>query len=288
MAVSNAVWGTDWDLTYPQFYIWIIANISVAMAFSGLLRFYHAVQTELVWCRPFPKFLCIKGIVFMTFWQGFVITIAAKAGLASDDGEDDATEWSLQAQNFLICLEMLFFAIIHGFVFPTEEWKPGYKPSNNPKLFQESNAMDDFFKDVKYLIKNRKESKRERKKYYKEQKNTNEDGEETTEQYDKNSENDPNTLTLKHSSSSRLSAMKRRRTGKYYVVYKACDLEEGDETTLTDKDEILELGSGGSGSFDDALALARSHSLSEGDYEIDDHSISNQDDDENNKLPNVV
>ncbi len=51
------------DYRSPQFWTNIVQNISVFMAFSGLLKFYHAVQDDLAWCRPFPKFLCIKGIV---------------------------------------------------------------------------------------------------------------------------------------------------------------------------------------------------------------------------------
>ena len=49
------------DYRSPQFYIIILENVSVFLAFSGLLKFYHAVQDDLSWCRPFPKFLCIKG-----------------------------------------------------------------------------------------------------------------------------------------------------------------------------------------------------------------------------------
>lgn len=50
-------------------------NISVALAFYGLLRFYHGTERELQWCDPWPKFLCIKGVVFMTFWQGICIQV---------------------------------------------------------------------------------------------------------------------------------------------------------------------------------------------------------------------
>ena len=48
------------DYHSPQFYIIILQNVSVFVAFSGLINFYHAVQEDLSWCRPFPKFLCIK------------------------------------------------------------------------------------------------------------------------------------------------------------------------------------------------------------------------------------
>ncbi|KAL7519634.1 hypothetical protein ACHAWX_004393 [Stephanocyclus meneghinianus] len=64
------VGGGMMDYRSPQFYLVILENISVFMAFSGLLKFYHAVQEDLSWCRPFPKFLCIKGKhnMFVLIW----------------------------------------------------------------------------------------------------------------------------------------------------------------------------------------------------------------------------
>jgi outer membrane murein-binding lipoprotein Lpp len=59
-----------------KIYIIFLENISVGMAFYGLLTFYHGTEKELAWCEPWPKFLCIKGVVFMTFWQGFFITVS--------------------------------------------------------------------------------------------------------------------------------------------------------------------------------------------------------------------
>ena len=50
-------------------YITLCGNVSVGLAFYGLVSFYHAIMDELAWCDPWPKFLCIKGVVFMTFWQ---------------------------------------------------------------------------------------------------------------------------------------------------------------------------------------------------------------------------
>lgn len=30
--------------------------------------------------RPLPKFICVKTIVFLTFWQGLLIAFLVKAG----------------------------------------------------------------------------------------------------------------------------------------------------------------------------------------------------------------
>jgi len=58
--------------------------VSVALAFYGLMCFYHGTEKELEWCNPWPKFLCIKGVVFATFWQSVAITIMSIMGESKD------------------------------------------------------------------------------------------------------------------------------------------------------------------------------------------------------------
>mmetsp|Transcript_16036 Transcript_16036/g.22599 ORF Transcript_16036/g.22599 Transcript_16036/m.22599 type:complete len:733 (+) Transcript_16036:381-2579(+) len=138
------------DYRSPQFYIILLQNLSVFVAFTGLLKFYHAVDQELAWCRPFAKFLCIKGVVFMTFWQGLALSILAQT---TDVGGSDADKWAKSAQNFLICLEMLLFSIAHFYCFPTDEWEEGYKAAHSEQKFGDSIALGDFVKDLKLILK---------------------------------------------------------------------------------------------------------------------------------------
>ena len=112
------------DYRSPQFYVMIVQNFSVFIAFAGLLKFYHAVDKDLEWCRPFAKFLCIKGVVFMTFWQGVAIAVLAETTDLGGANNNQTDEWAKSSQNFLICLEMLLFSIAHFYCFPVEEWNP--------------------------------------------------------------------------------------------------------------------------------------------------------------------
>lgn len=137
------------DYRAPQFYISIIQNLSVFTAFAGLLKFYHAVDEDLQWCRPFAKFLCIKGVVFMTFWQGLAIVVLAET---TDVGGGKSDEWAKSAQNFMICLEMLLFSIAHFYCFPTEEWNPDYRARVSRGL-NETLAFGDFVQDLKLILK---------------------------------------------------------------------------------------------------------------------------------------
>lgn len=147
----------DWKSI--QFWIVIIQNISTFVAFAGLIKFYHAVDKELQWCRPFAKFLCIKGVVFMTFWQGTAIKVlASTTGAGADDDS-----WSEQVQNFLICLEMLLFSIAHFYCFPVDEWQPGYKVNFRKAKFGETMALNDFFSDLKIIMTDGKKKKKKKR-----------------------------------------------------------------------------------------------------------------------------
>mmetsp|Transcript_38195 Transcript_38195/g.77787 ORF Transcript_38195/g.77787 Transcript_38195/m.77787 type:complete len:551 (+) Transcript_38195:1083-2735(+) len=159
-------WGTSAsDYRSPQFWLNMIQNLSVFIAFSGLLKFYHAVQEDLAWCRPFPKFLCIKGIVFLTFWQGLAIAILAETigDTTPNVGNSDPELWAKQAQNFLICLEMLLFSIAHFYCFPTDEWEDGYRPVVSDSKFGDQLALHDFFQDLKLVARQGKKKKKKKK-----------------------------------------------------------------------------------------------------------------------------
>jgi Organic solute transporter Ostalpha len=152
--------GNRMDYRSPQVYIVGVQNLSVFIAFTGLLKFYHAVDKDLAWCRPFAKFLCIKGVVFMTFWQGLAISILAQS---TDVGGNDAGEWARSAQNFLICLEMLLFSIAHFYTFPTDEWQEGYRASREGGKFGDTIALGDFFQDLKLILRTKKKFKKSKK-----------------------------------------------------------------------------------------------------------------------------
>ena len=56
--------------TTGYFYCTIAYNISVTLALYGLVLFYAATRGLLSKYHPVLKFLAIKSIVFLSFWQG--------------------------------------------------------------------------------------------------------------------------------------------------------------------------------------------------------------------------
>jgi hypothetical protein len=173
----------------PNFYIAMVTNASVFFAFTGLLKFYHAVRDDLSWLQPFSKFMSIKGIVFLTFWQGLAISIlvnlkfdsdnefasgattivsaltnstaADSTGASSISGpiyhQKTAQEQAAEIQNILICVEMLFFSIAHWCVFPAEEWDEGYRPKSYAKP---GIGLQDFVSDMSYIVSSSRRRRR--------------------------------------------------------------------------------------------------------------------------------
>ena len=117
-------------------------------------------------CQPFAKFLTIKGVVFLTFWQGLAINIIFHASGSESDNDDDGNDSSSSGytsssiQHILICMEMLFFSVAHWCVFPAEEWEDGYKAR-----FYEGPGFGfkDFGDDVAVIIDSGKRSMQARR-----------------------------------------------------------------------------------------------------------------------------
>lgn len=70
-----------------------------------------------------PKFLCVKGILFFSFWQGIFISILVAAGVITKLGPyTDSEHISLALTDALVCIEMPFFAIAHQYAFSTVDF----------------------------------------------------------------------------------------------------------------------------------------------------------------------
>lgn len=51
-------------------YITIVYNVSVSLALYALLLFYEATKDLLVTYDPMLKFITVKSVIFLSFWQG--------------------------------------------------------------------------------------------------------------------------------------------------------------------------------------------------------------------------
>ena len=110
-------------LTVTSGYLWagIIYNLSITLSLYALALFWVCMSQDLKPFRPVPKFLCIKLIIFASYWQGFGLSILQKLGAISNRVPGyTADNLAAAIQDALICFEMPIFAIAHWYAF---SWK---------------------------------------------------------------------------------------------------------------------------------------------------------------------
>ncbi|KOS17487.1 Transmembrane protein 184 -like protein [Escovopsis weberi] len=101
-------------------YFWsgIIYNVSVTISLYSLGLFWVCMHRDLTPFRPVPKFLCVKLIIFASYWQGFFLSILVWLGAIPDDVQGYTRDNLAAAiQDALICVEMPIFAIAHWYAF---------------------------------------------------------------------------------------------------------------------------------------------------------------------------
>lgn len=95
-------------------YIAVIAGTSQTWAMYCLVQLYKALEEELAPMKPVPKLLCVKAVVFFSWWQSVAIALAAQAGMIVPSSPDwTADDVAKSIQNFLICIEMFMGALAH-------------------------------------------------------------------------------------------------------------------------------------------------------------------------------
>lgn len=106
-------------------YFWsgLIYNISIAWSLYALALFWVCMSDDLQPFRPMPKFLCIKGIIFASWWQGFFLSILVALGAIPDDVPGYTSDNLAAAiQDALICFEMPAFALAHWYAFSWHDY----------------------------------------------------------------------------------------------------------------------------------------------------------------------
>ncbi len=106
-------------------YLWsgILYNISVTLSLYSLGMFWVCMSKDLQPFRPVPKFLCIKLIIFASYWQGFFLSILVWLGAIPDDVKGYTPDNLAAAiQDALICMEMPVFAVAHWYAFSWHDY----------------------------------------------------------------------------------------------------------------------------------------------------------------------
>ena len=133
------------DLSLRGSYIYCITanNCSQFVALYCLLLFYFATKDELSQWRPIGKFLCVKGIIFFTFWQQIAITFLVQYDPPFFGG--NSSSWTVQEvgqglQDYLICLEMLVASIAFTAAFTHKDYALKYNDSADTQQYYDSDT----------------------------------------------------------------------------------------------------------------------------------------------------
>jgi hypothetical protein len=93
-----------------------VYNISYTSALYGLLLYYMATKHLLKGFHAVGKFAAVKIIVFATYYQSLLVTAIPGA-----DTLGSSEKWN----DFIICIEMFCFAVMHLYCFSHKEFLPG-------------------------------------------------------------------------------------------------------------------------------------------------------------------
>ncbi|PRP79122.1 hypothetical protein PROFUN_11678 [Planoprotostelium fungivorum] len=110
-------------------YVTIVYNISISISLYFLVLFYESIKNILSPYKPLSKFLCIKSIVFFTFWQGLAISFMVYFNFGIEIDDYTVSDVATALQSFLICIEMFPLAIGHAHTF-------GHKAFQNVQVKQ--------------------------------------------------------------------------------------------------------------------------------------------------------
>lgn len=107
-------------------YMCVVCNVSQMWALYCLVLFYFATREELAPWRPVGKFLCVKLVVFFTWWQSIAISLVAAADVlrpaARQEDNWTVTEIASGLQDYLICVEMFLASIAFTFAFTHRDY----------------------------------------------------------------------------------------------------------------------------------------------------------------------
>lgn len=82
----------------PALYISLLNNISVSISLYCLYVFYIVVKDDLARFKPWNMFLCIKAVIFFSYWQGVGLFFLQHAEVIKSSSTWTAAQTALAIQ----------------------------------------------------------------------------------------------------------------------------------------------------------------------------------------------
>ncbi|BGP14568.1 hypothetical protein JCM10213_001917 [Rhodosporidiobolus nylandii] len=125
---------TQYSVFFAEVYLDAVDFVSISVALYGLIAFYDLVKEQLAGRKPLAKFLCIKLVVMLTFYQSFVFSILESHDVIKATEFWTATNVADGLNALCICCEMVLMSIAFAWAFNWREYieqaPPGARKTN--------------------------------------------------------------------------------------------------------------------------------------------------------------
>ncbi|EPZ32940.1 Organic solute transporter Ost-alpha domain-containing protein [Rozella allomycis CSF55] len=146
---------------HGMFWVTFIEFISVSVAMYGLVLFYVVVSDDLRPFQPIPKFLAVKFVIFFSFWQSVLLSMAVSFGFIKETEWYTTTNLVTSMQSYLICFEMLLAALMHNKAFGAESFIPASKVKMPFYIgLKDALAIKDYVEEIQDVVKTNNEGGR--------------------------------------------------------------------------------------------------------------------------------
>ncbi|CAG8674144.1 organic solute transporter Ostalpha-domain-containing protein [Gigaspora rosea] len=138
------------SFAFARVYMKIITFICVTVAMYALVVFYLTIREDIKDEKPFLKFLCIKLVIFFSFWQSIVLAIIADLGIIKETQYWTSANVSGGLAAMLVCIEMAVFSVLHIIAFPYQRYEEDKKIPISKGLVDAFNPID-IWRELVYI-----------------------------------------------------------------------------------------------------------------------------------------
>ncbi|KAL1301494.1 hypothetical protein AAFC00_005738 [Neodothiora populina] len=125
---------TSLNPAFAHIWVMVFEGVAVTFAMFFLIQFYLQLKRDLAEHKPFLKVICIKMVIFFSFWQSLLISFLSSSGALKTSDKLASQDIKIGIPSMLLCIEMAIFAVMHLFAFPWREYDLTSKSNANPIL----------------------------------------------------------------------------------------------------------------------------------------------------------
>ncbi|GAA5884504.1 hypothetical protein JCM6882_005280 [Rhodosporidiobolus microsporus] len=119
---------TAYSIYFAEVYLDSIDFVSISVALYGLIALYDLTKEQLAGRKPLSKFLAIKFVVMLTFYQSFIFSVLESHDVIKATEYWTATNVADGLNALCICCEMVIMSIWFAFAFNWAEYKAQAPP----------------------------------------------------------------------------------------------------------------------------------------------------------------